>query len=368
MRTQLFHALAVLCPLVAGTQIAGAQETPASAVIGVAAPLSESQAILGQQVIAGVEAAIAGDSDSVTISEADTLCSAEGGTRAAERFVEEGVTLVVGFLCIEAIEAALPILTEAQIPVLDIGVRANRLTDQKDRTGYLLYRLAPRSDAEAAAIAAYLARRWNSEPLGLIEDGSIASRGLVDSVRRRLADQGLQPQTVDNYRPAEEKQFGLARRLQRTGVTRFFIAGDRPDIATIARDAAELGLDLSIVAGEGLFDEASVDVPLPEGIVAIGPRTRFPELEKANASPAEDGAEALPPQGYFGTAFVAGEIAKSAIETGSTSGSDVAAVLGDTTFETSLGQIRFDEKGDSDLDLFRVFEWRGDEFVDETGG
>ena len=370
--TTTMRILAAFAPFLLAAAPAMAQDgvlTP-EPMIGIAAPLSDSQEILGRQVADGVAAALASRNGAVKTSLADTSCSAEGGAAAARKFIAEKASVVVGFLCVEAIEAALPILKDAGIPTIDVGVRANRLTDNKARTGFLVYRLAPHSEAEAAAVARYVAARWADQPFGLVDDGSIASRGLSDAVRRRLGDAGLQPQTVDNFRPAEEKQFGLARRLERTGVTRFFIAGDRPDIAIIARDAKDVGLDLSILGSEALFDEASTDAPLPAGIVAIGPKTSFPELEPKDA--AVDGAEAdgghLPPQGHFGTAYVAAEIAVAAIGDSRQADEPLGGVLSTKTFATSLGPVKFDAKGDGDLDLFRVYEWRGDAFVDETGG
>lgn len=346
-----------------------AQQPAAPIVIGVAAPLSDSEAILGGQLTGGVEAAAArlsrAESPVETIT-ADTTCSAEGGRQAAETFVATNVAIVVGFLCTEALEAALPALRQAEIPTLDVGVRANRLTDRRERTGDLLWRIAPRSDAEALKVAETLAARWQDQPFGLVEDGSITARGLTDTVRRLLEEQGMVPQTIDNYRPAEEKQFALARRLERTGVTRYFIAGDRPDVATIARDAAELGLDLEIVGGESLLDEASIDVPLPDGIVAVAPRTRFAELDDgSDATVLGEGGTA---KGYYGPAFAATEIAIAAVRAARDNGRTVPAVLQSETFATGLGTVRFDSKGDSDLDLYRVFVWRGDRFADEAGG
>ncbi|MBP0614985.1 ABC transporter substrate-binding protein [Jiella mangrovi] len=360
------RALATLTAFFLVASPALAQES-GPIVIGVAAPLSDAQDILGRQVTDGVAAALAADKGKTETVIADTSCSAKGGEDAAKTFVEKKAAIVVGFLCVEAIEAALPILKKAGIATIDVGVRANRLTDDNERNGYLIKRLAPRSDDEAAALTRYITARWGDKPFGLIDDGSIAARGLVDAVRRLLADEGLQPQTVDNYRPAEEKQFGLARRLQRTGVTRFFIAGDRPDIAIIARDAKETGLDLDILGAEGLFDEASVDTPLPAGIIAIGPKTSFPELAPQPEDAASDPGY-LPPQGYFGTAYAAAEIATQAAAESRSSGDPLAKILSTKTFDTGLGPVRFDAKGDGNLDLFRVYEWRGDEFVEETGG
>ncbi|EAU41161.1 putative amino acid-binding periplasmic protein [Fulvimarina pelagi HTCC2506] len=327
-----------------------AQEQP---VIGVSAPLSGSSALLGQQIVNGAQEAGSGVA---TIAPADTECTPEGGEVAARSYVEEEARIVVGFLCTESLLAALPILTEAGIPVIDVGVRANRVTDDREDTGHLVWRLAPRSDAEARAIAETISKRWRNEPFGLIEDGSIANRGLVDTVRRLVAEEGLEPAATDNYRPAEEKQFGLVRRLARTGVTRFFIAGDRPDIAVIARDAAELDLDLQIIGGESLLDETSVDQPLPEGIVALAPPYSY-------APPEADGVEDIALSGYGGVAHAAVEIAVRALELAEGSTRSLAEILNEESFETLLGTVAFDEKGDARAVAYRPLRWSGSEFI-----
>lgn len=358
-------AFALAASLAAGAPTARAAEA-APLLIGVAAPLSGSSEVLGRQVAAGAKltaARLGKEGSPVDLVTADAECSADGGAKAAHLFVDRKVKIAVGFLCTEALEAALPILKTAGIPTLDVGVRASRLTDRRERTGYLIWRIAPRGDAEANAIARYLAKRWNGVPYGLVDDGAIYNRSLADAVRLRLEAQGMKASTVDSYRPAEEKQFGLARRIQKTGVTNLFIAGDRPDVAIIARDAASLGLDLKIVGGEALFDEASADAPLKDGIVSIGPLTRFPALADKDS---KDPAEAIP-EGYFGPAAAAVSVAAEAARAAA-KGQSLPEILNTASFSTPLGAIRFDAKGDSDLDLFRAFSWQGTEFVPEAGG
>lgn len=326
--------------------------------IGVAAPLSGASGILGAQVTAGADTA----ADSATeITRADTECSVEGGGKAADALVAARVEIALGFLCTEALASALPRLTAAGIPVLTVGVRANRFTDTRAKTGALIWRLAPRSDAEADAAAALLAARWKDAPFALVDDGTIYGRGLSDAVRTRLEAAGLRPSSVDNYRPAEEKQFGLVRRILATGVTHIFLAGDRPDVAIIARDAASLDLGLEIVGGESLLDEGNPDIPLPAGVLAVGPVNRFDDIPAAAGIP-----EAR--QGYFGPSIAATEIALAAVRFSRQRQKSLREVLEANAFATSLGPIGFDAKGDSDLKLFRTFRFDGRDFVPETGG
>ena len=100
------------------------------------------------------------------------------------------------------------------------------------------FRLVPSAKMEAAKVTEIILSRWKNEPLALIEDGTIHGRELVESVRAALAEVGLTPVFSDTYRPAQEQQVSLVRRLAKSGATHVFTGGDRADTAIIARDAA----------------------------------------------------------------------------------------------------------------------------------
>lgn len=318
--------------------------------IGVAAPLSGPSEILGRQIVAGVEAGAAADR---TITTADTACSATGGTAAATRLVEARVEVAIGFLCTSALEAALPILSAAAIPVLDVGVRAERILDRREREGWLVWRLAPASGAEAAALAAYVRAHWAASPFAIVEDGSAYGRDLADTVRNLLEESGLRPTLVDNYRPAEEKQFGLARRIGQSGVTRILAFGTRSDIAILARDATATNLDLEIVGGESLVDAKGGDVELPPGVVALAPGFDV-DWTPAEAPPADEG--------YAKLARIAAEIAVSGVAQAQASGRPLTETLSTGTFETLVGPVRFDARHAADVAPFRPYRWTGERF------
>ena len=113
--------------------------------IGVAAPLSGTSALLGQQIESGARLAASAAGAEITV--VDDACTAEGGADAARAFAQAKVQVVVGFLCTEAIEAALPLLKDAAIPVITVGVRTESLTDRRARTGWPVFRLAATTSA-----------------------------------------------------------------------------------------------------------------------------------------------------------------------------------------------------------------------------
>ena len=129
-------------------------------LVGVAAPLSGPSAILGKQIDAGTS--LAAEANGIELKTIDDACTADGGAAAARDFVAAKVGIVVGFLCTDAMEAAMPILKDANIPVITVGVRTESLTDRRAKTGWPVYRLGPRGDDERNAVASTLTRLWQN--------------------------------------------------------------------------------------------------------------------------------------------------------------------------------------------------------------
>lgn len=325
--------------------------------IGVAAPLSGPSALLGKQLRDGAHAAAAGEA---ALTDADDACTAEGGAAAAHQFVAAKVEIVVGFVCTEAIEAALPILKEAAIPVVTPGVRTDSLTDRRKKTGWPVYRLAPRADAERSAIGTLLTRLWRDALFAVVDDGTIYGRELAESFRIAAEQDGLKPVFVDTFRPQLDNQIGLVGRLRKAGATHLFVGGDRDDIAVIARDAQAQGVPLVIAGGETLRS-APGEVPLRAGTLMIG----LPEwAEVADRQATEALAKAgVIPEGYVLPAYVAMQVAIAAAISG-----NPADTLAIKEFRTAIGPVKFDDKGDLSTIPYRLFRFDGAKFVAATDG
>jgi branched-chain amino acid transport system substrate-binding protein len=329
--------------------------------IGVAAPLSGPSARLGEQVRAGAEAAASAQDPAAQLELADDACSPEGGEAAAEKLAEAKVTVVVGFLCTEAIEAAMPILTKAGIPVITVGVRTNSLTDKKAKTGWPVYRLAPRADAEGIAVSSILVELWRSVLFAIIDDGTIYGRELAETLRSEAEKQGLQPVYVDTFRPQLENQVALAGRLRKAGATHVFVGGDLEDIAVLGRDAAGLGYQLTIAGGEALRASSS-GVPLQAGTLMVG----LPEWSEVAtpASLAAIKARNAEPEGYSLPAYAAVEVAAKAQAETRSYGASLQDSLLKGSFSTAIGKVAFDDKGDLRENPYRLFRFDGTKFME----
>lgn len=337
---------------------AAAQASAAPASIGLAAPMSGPSAVLGRQIYTGATVAAGRLGDpAVKLTVADDGCTAAGGARAAREFVAARVQIVVGFLCGEAIEAALPILKDANIPTISVGVRTDALTDRRKRTGWQVYRLGPRADGEREAAGRLLARLWRGDLFAIVDDGTIYGRELAESVRAAAEQAGLSPVFVDTFRPQLDSQLALVGRLQRAGATHVFVGGDRDDAAVMGRDAEQLKASLTIAAGETLRFPG--EVPLAPGTLMVA----LPEWQDV-ARPEVVAAFAdrrLLARGYVLPAYAAVEVAHAALA-GQVSAGAAAADLSGRDFATAIGVVRFDDKGDLAENPYRLYRFDGDGF------
>jgi len=195
--------------------------------------------------------------------------------------------------------------------------------------------------------AQHVADNWRGSLFAIVDDGTIYGREIAETVRIAAEESGLAPVFVDTFRPQLDNQIGLVGRLRRSGATHVFVGGDRADIAIIARDATGLDYALTIAGGEALRASGG-DVPLAEGIVMIAAT----QWEDAVAPDAEKPAEE---QGYFLPVHAAVEIAVAATNND--------REIGDGPFETIIGPVEFDEKGDMEGPLYRSYRFDGSSFV-----
>jgi branched-chain amino acid transport system substrate-binding protein len=325
--------------------------------IGLAAPLEGPLALLGQQMRDGAEiAARLGGQQLIVENDA---CDVAGGERAARAFIDAEVSIAVGFLCSEALEAALPLLRDAGIPVVTSGVRNNGITDRRTREGWLVWRAASRADAELAAVADIFVARWRDELFAIVDDGTIYGRELAESLRLAVELAGLKPVFLDTFRPQSDNQVGLVARLRRAGATHVFVGGDRDDVAIIARDAAGLDYEPTIAGGDAL--RAAGDIPLAPGTLMIG----MPEwAEMLDEEAVERFTEAgVVPEGYVVPSYVSVEIAAQAMATADAENRPTADVISAGSFETLIGTLSFDDKGDLSENLFQLLRYDGERFL-----
>lgn len=330
----------------------------ASPKIAVVAPGEGNLAILGDQVRLGAAFAARDKAELVEIAES---CAPGSGEALAAEIARSGAIAAVGFLCTESLEGGLPALAQANIPAITLSIRSEVLMQDALKRGWPFFRLAPSTSAEREAIADTIFTQWKDKPFALLDDGTILSREMTDSVRQILEQKGMSPAFVDNFRPAQEVQTQLVRRLRQANVTHVFAASDRNDMSVLARDGRLAGAGLTFLGGDALKG-MNQPVPLESGVGAI---TLQEPASLASAGSAvklmEDEGEVA--EGYVIPAYSAIEVVLQASEDASVSKALLADALVDNGFETVMGEIRFTRAHELASNPYRLQIWDGETFV-----
>lgn len=345
-----------LLTIIAGFAFTGAAS---AASIGIVAPQNGPYELLGQQVRQGAKAAAA--KLGLDIVEIHESCEDGSGGAIADGLVAAKVSAAIGFLCTETLQGVLPPLKAAGIPSITLSSRAPILMEDALKYGWPLFRLAPSDRAESDRIAEIMLRDWKGHSIGLVDDGTIYSRELVDRIRSVLEENGLKPTFSDTMRPNQEQQVALVRRLARTGVSHVFIGAERNDVAIIARDAASENLALTILGGDAM-NAANNPVPLTASVLAVT-RPAYDTLPSALAVAAELRGAGIEPEGYVLPAYAAAELSAQLAEAVQAQSKPAPEILaGGTVFKTVIGDLGFTASHDLKDNPYRPQRWNGQRF------
>jgi branched-chain amino acid transport system substrate-binding protein len=355
-----FTALAAAC--LALVTISNAR---AEVKIGVAMPLTGPQAWIGEQVRAGAELAVEdlnrgggllGEPLAVVL--VDDYCDPDQAVAAAHKLVAEGVPVVVGHQCSGAAIPASAIYEDAGIILISPAATNPRLTERGLR---YTFRTCGRDDLQGAMIGDRLAEDWPGADIAIVHDGTAYGQGIAEEARRRLNELGIDTALFAQVQPGQTEFSGLVAALQAGGIDVVFYGGYAAEAGLIVRQAKARLPDLGFVVPDGV---ASEDFWLIAGAAAEGiPMTSFMEAQKL--PPAADVVEAFRSQGIdqpistelytYAAAQVWAQAAQSA---GTTDPAQVAEALRRERFDTVLGRIGFDAKGDvTGFDPFVWYVW-----------
>ncbi|WP_308400452.1 branched-chain amino acid ABC transporter substrate-binding protein [Agrobacterium tumefaciens] len=345
-----------LLTIIASFALAG---SASAASIGIVAPQNGPYELLGQQLRQGAKAAAA--KLGLDVVEIHESCEDGSGGAIADGLVAAKVSAAIGFLCTETLQGVLPPLKAAAIPAITLSSRAPILMEDALKYGWPLFRLTPSDRAESDRAAEIILRDWKGHSIGLVDDGTIFSRDLIDRIRSTLEENGLKPTFADTIRPGQEQQVALVRRLARTGITHVFIGGERNDIAIIARDAASENIPLTIMGGDAM-NAANNPVALAANVLAIT-RPAYDTLPSAQAVAGELRAANIEPEGYTLPAYAATELTAALAEAAQSQGKPAPEILaGGTVFKTVIGDIVFNPSHELADNPYRLQRWNGQRF------
>jgi branched-chain amino acid transport system substrate-binding protein len=290
----------------------------------------------------------------------DDYCDADQAVALARKLVSDGVPVVVGHWCSHASIPASKVYEKAGILMINPGSASAKLTEEG---GPNVFRVYGRDDRQGAMVADYLAEHWADKEIAILDDGTTWGAGVASGVRRRLHERGVTVALDETITPNQDEYSALVARMQAAGVEVLFLGGYHREAGLIFRQAHDRGYDLQLLANSAmtLEDFPMIAGPGLEGtvMVAMNDTRGRPEAAEVVAKYRAQGYE---PQGTTLYVYAAIQVWAQAVEAaGSLDLDAVLEVMHSRRFDTVLGKIGFDEKGDvTDFDPWQWFVWQAD--------
>jgi branched-chain amino acid transport system substrate-binding protein len=346
--------------------LAGLLSAPAMAQIqiGVAGPLTGSNAAAGDQMKTGATQAVAdlnkaggvlGKQIALTIS--DDACDPKQAVSVANQMVEKKAVLVAGHYCSGSSIPASKVYLEEGILEISPASTNPKYTEEG---GWGTFRVCGRDDQQGKVAGEYLAKHFKTQKIAILHDNSAYGKGLADETKKSLNASGVKEATYDAYTPGEKDYSAIVSRLKQAGVSVIYIGGYYTEAALIIRQAKEQGMKATLVSGDALVTKEFWNISGQAGEGTLMTFSPDPQKNAAAAKVVKEFKDAkVDPEGYVLYTYAVIQIwAEAAKKAGTTDPKKVAATLkSGGPWASVLGPVNFDKKGDITGGAYVMYQW-----------
>jgi branched-chain amino acid transport system substrate-binding protein len=340
----------------------------AEILIAVAGPITGQDAWTGEEQRQGVEMAVADINakggvlgENVRLIVGDDACDPDQAVAVANKLASDGVVFVAGHYCSHSSIPASKVYEKAGVLMISPGSTNPRLTDEG---GDNVFRVCGRDDQQGAVAGNYLADAWADKKIAILHDNSTYGKGLADETRKQLNKRGMQEAMYEAYVPGESDYSPLVSRMQTAGIDVFYLGGYATEAALMLLEARNQDYKAQLVGGDTLTTNEFWMITGPDGegtLMTFGPDHR--ESEAAREVVDKFRAQDFEPLGYTLYGYGAVQVWAQAVEkAGSLELDAVVKTLRSDEFDTVLGRISFDEKGDVTASGYVWHVWKDGEY------
>ena len=344
--------------------LAGFGTAKADIVIGLGTATTGPVAALGQQSVIGAQQAVADINakggvlgQKLVLQVEDDVCDPRQAVAVANRLVTQGVAAVVGHLCSGAAIPAADVYAEEGVVMVTPTATNPQLTERDYET---IFRVCGRDDQQGVVAGRHLAETFKGKKIAVLDDRQSYGKGLADVVAKTLQEAGV-PVTYRGSVTAGERDYAaVVTSLKNQNVDVVYYGGYHPELGLIVRQARAAGLQAQFISGDGLNNAEFWSIT-----GAGGEGTLYTDSPAAAANPAaRDLVAAFQAAGHtdagnfaFYSYAAVQVIAEGLKAAGKPDGSGLAKALHAGSFETVVGPIRFDDKGDVVNPAYVLYQW-----------
>jgi branched-chain amino acid transport system substrate-binding protein len=365
MKKLRLAGMAVGASLALGSVWSGAASAQ-DITIGVVGPMTGQYASFGQQLKNGAEQAVADinaaggvNGKKLKLEVGDDACDPKQARAVAEKMANAKVPFVAGHYCSSSSIPASEAYAEGG--VLQITPASTNPTFT-ERGLWNTFRVCGRDDQQGSVAGNYIAEHYKGKNVAILQDKSTYGKGLADEMKKALNKAGLQEKLYEGYTQGDKDFTALVSKLKAANVDVVYVGGYHTEAGLILRQMRDQGLKAQMISGDAIATTEfwSITGPSGEGMMfTFGPDPR--KKATAGALVKAFKAKNIDPEGYTLYTYAAIQVwAEAAKKAGTFDGKKVAATLKAGKWDSVLGPIAFDAKGDITVIDYVFYVWKKD--------
>lgn len=332
--------------------------------IGIPQPMTGPATQYGDQIQAGALTAIdafnaAGGVNGKQLEPLliDDGCEPKQAVPAANRVVNAGAKFAVAHACSGTTVPAVNVYEQEGIVAITPGATSPLVTDTIKP--HYFFRTIGRDDQQGPFAADYISNVLKPSTVAILHDKQTYGSGVASQVRDSLADTAVELVLFEGINVGDSDYSAVITKLKSVNPDLIYFGGYHAELGLLLRQAREQNLQTQFMGPEGVANDDLVAIagPAIDGLLVTLPAD-FTKLEGNKDILEHFKTYNRSPNGAFNMpAYAAVQILVESINAVGEDPDKVADYMHSNAFDTAIGKVEYDEKGDLKQFEFAVFQW-----------
>ena len=349
--------------LIAAFLMLGSLSVKADITVASAGPMSGQYASFGAQLKAGAEMWLKHvnkkggiNGEKVKLEIGDDACDPKQAVAVANKFAGQGVAYVAGHFCSGSSIPASAVYNEEGIIQVSPASTNPAFTD---KGGKYTFRVCGRDDQQGEVAGKFLAANYKGKKVAILHDKTAYGKGLADATRKNMKKAGLKDAMYEAYTAGEKDYSALVSKLKANNIDAVYLGGYHTEGGLIVRQMRDQGMSTKLISGDALVTAEYWDITGDAGEGTLMTFSPDPRNNPAAADVVKEfKAAGIEPEGYVLYSYAALQVfEQAAMQAGSNDPAKVLKVMRKGKFDTVIGSLSFDKKGDVSLPGYVFYEW-----------
>ncbi len=310
-----------------------------------------------EQAVADINAAGGVLGKKLKLEIGDDACDPKQARSVGEKFAGAKLPFVAGHYCSSSSIPASEAYAEGGVLQITPASTNPTFTERKL---WNTFRVCGRDDQQGAVAGAYIARNFKGKNIAVVHDKTTYGKGLADETKKALNKAGIKEKLYESYNKGDKDFNALVSKLKLNNIDLVYVGGYHQESGLILRQMRDQGVKATADGGRRARRQG---VRLDH---RTGRRGRAVHLRPRSAQQGDrEGdrrskfkAKNIDPEGYTLYTYAAFQVWTQAVEKAKTTDAKkVAGVLKHGNYDTVLGPLSFDAKGDITILDYVVYKW-----------